>query len=282
MLTSRSTTLRCTTLGPANSAGRLAQRYIFKKISMGRKKTFLERYKKLSLWNRIGLFGSLASIIAGIAFLFPSEKQTISLDKNQVSEVYQAGRDITVNKYKLSIESSNTKPKGDKSVEVIKYKIIDVNKGFMHIKVAKEFLNTKFKIPITLKYKSGRYEPVTLTFTNDPEKGAGIVVTSPERQKTTKVFLNECIRFSGFGPQTYTEDLIFRLYYNKNCVFFVTESGEIQFLDIPPGVSYKPPPIRYGDGFTCVAYFDNENKEDNSKCSTELEELKQYFETYMP
>lgn len=252
---------------------------------MRRKKLFLERYKQLGLWSRIGLFGSLASVIglifAGISLLIPSQKQTIKFDKSQVSESYQAGRDITINKYELSIVSSDNKPNEDNSVKVIKYKIVDANKGFMYIRVAKEFLNTKFNIPLTLKYKSGRYEPVALTFKNDPVKGAGIIITSPERQKTTKIFLNECIRFSGFGPQTYTEDLRFRLYYNNNCVFFVTESGEIQFLNIPPGVSYKPPPIRFGKS-TCMAYFDNERKEDNSKCSTELKELEQYFETFTP
>lgn len=203
------------------------------------------------------------------------------MDKSQVSGIYQAGRDVTVNRYELVVEPSEKRSNTNSPVQVLSYKIVDANKGFMRIKVAKEFLNTKFNIPLTLKYRSGRYEPVTLTFKNDPVKGAGIIVTSPERQKTTKVFFNECIRFSGFGPQTYIEDLIFRLYYNENCVFFVTESGEIQFLNIPHGVSYRPPPIRFGK-LICIAYFDEERKERNSKCSSDFNKLEQYFETYAP
>ena len=251
---------------------------------MGQKKTILERYKKLGLWSRIGLFGSLASVIGliftGISFLMQNDKQTFEVNHVKDSEVYQAGRDITINKYELIVESSDKKSK-ENNIEVLKYKIIDANKGFMYIRVAKEFLNTKFNIPLTLKYKSDKYEPVALTFKNDQSKGAGIIITSPERQKTTKVFLNECIRFVGFGPQTYTEDLRFRLYYNSNCVFFVTESGEIRFCDVPPGTSYKPPPIRFGK-LKCLAYFDNENKEANSKCSSQFKELEEYFETYAP
>ena len=252
---------------------------------MGRKKTLLERYNQLGLWSRIGLFGSLASIgglvIAVITVLLLSQNQTVIIDESQVSGIYQAGRDLTINRYELIVESSEERSNTNNSVQVLSYKIVDATKGFMHIKVAKEFLNTKFNIPLTLKYKSGRYEPIALTFKNDPVKGAGVIVTSPEREKTTKVFLNECIRFSGFGTQTYIEDLIFKLYYDKNCVFFVTESGEIQFQNIPPGVSYRPPPIRFGK-FTCMAYFDEENKESNSKCSSNLNKLEQYFETYTP
>ena len=106
---------------------------------MSRKKTLLERYNQLGLWSRIGLFGSLASIIglviAGISVLLPNQKQTVKMDKSQVSGIYQAGRDVTVNRYELVVEPSEKRSNTNSPVQVLSYKIVDANKGFMRIKV---------------------------------------------------------------------------------------------------------------------------------------------------
>jgi len=189
------------------------------------------------------------------------------------------GGNLTINQYNLIYETTCDLSKAKKDVSVLENNIVDAYKGYMRIRVSKEFLNTNFNIPVTLKYESASYEPVMLTFQNVPIKGAGIIITSPEREKNTSIYLNESfIKYKGFGPQTYTEDLVFKMYYNENHVFVVTESAEIQFLNLPPGSSYKPPPIRYGRNII-VGYFE-ENGIHKKYDPSEVDALEQYFKTY--
>ena len=167
----------------------------------------------------------------------------------------------------------------NKDVEKLDDYIVDVNKGYMRIRVSADFLNSDFDVPVTLKYEGGRYEPVTITFKNDPEKGAGIIVTSPEWEGNIAIYLNEHFRYVGFGTQTYTKDLVFSLYFNKQAVYMVTESGEIQHLNQPKENSYKLPTISYGRNIL-VAPFNPDDLEAKKNAEAEVEELEKYFKTY--
>jgi len=209
-----------------------------------------------------------------------NEINIVDIEKSPGSIVLQPSSNLTVNQYTLIYETAADLSIAQKDVNVLDSNIVDAHKGYMRIRISKEFLNSNFNIPVTLKYESGRYEPVMLTFRNDPIKGAGIIITSPERNKNTSLYLNESfIRYKGFGPQTYTEDLVFKMYYNDNNVFMVTESAEVQFLEVPAESSYKPPPIRYGRNII-VGYFNEDSKNDKINVSSEVEGLERYFKTY--
>ncbi len=149
----------------------------------------------------------------------------------------------------------------------------------MKIRISKVFLNSKFDIPITLKYISGLYEPVMLTFRNHPTKGPEVIISSPEHKNNASIFLYESIKFTGFGPPTYTEDFIFNLYYNESKGFLIPEDGEVRFQNIPPSTSYKLPPIRL-NGPTMIGYFNEEDKDKHIDTTPELEALKKHFQTY--
>lgn len=171
---------------------------------MGRKQSLRERYSRLSLWNRIQFWAA----IVGFVTVFVG-------GMGAALKWLRSNADAPVN-YTLVYSPPNALPEAQRDVQVLKSKIIDARKGYMHVRVSKEFLNRAFDAPVTLRYESGRYEPVAVTFRNDPSKGAGLIITSPEREKSASIFLNECIRFSGFGAQTYTEDLVFSLYYTES------------------------------------------------------------------
>lgn len=172
---------------------------------------------------------------------------------------------------KIFVNNKNEKIDDFKEVGVLEDKIIDAQKGYMRIKVSKNYLNSGFDMPVTLKYKSGRYQPVMLTFTNDKKWGAGVIFTSPEYERRSSIYLNQCIRFEGFGKMTYTKDLIFELYFNDYCIYFITNSGEVKF-------ERQLPPIRYGKQ-KCIGYFE-ENNEKNKQASADFSELEAYFKKY--
>jgi hypothetical protein len=70
---------------------------------------------------------------------------------------------------------------------------------------------------------------------------------------------------------TYTSDLIFELYFNDYCIYFVTNSAEIKF---EKGL----PPIRFGEN-RCIGYFDD-NNEKNKQASADFPALEAYFNKY--
>ena len=193
--------------------------------------------------------------------------------------LYSDLRDICSTTPRFVYETEGNLSKAKRDLEVLESHIVDANKGFMRIRISKEFLNYKFSIPITLRYKSGRYEPVTLTFKNNPTRGPGIIVTSPEREKQVACHLFDGLKFRGFGPPTFAEDLVLRLYYNNKMAFFKAESGLIEFLNTPHG-GYKPPPIFPGHLY--MEYFVELSQEEKARGRSDFEELKKWFEIHRP
>ena len=155
-------------------------------------------------------------------------------------------------------------------IEIIESKIISAQRGYIKIRVATQFLNAVYDDFVSLSYEYERYQPVMLTFVNDTLWGAGVIFSSPEYRNTATVYLNQCFRFKGGGRMTYTEDLVFQLYYNDFCIYLVTNSGAVEF-------EHSLPPLRYGLN-TCIAYFDNDNTDKNSTASKELPRIKAFFE----
>jgi len=171
--------------------------------------------------------------------------------------------------YIKTLLENNREVEDSKEVKVLKDDIVDAQRGYMHIRVSKDYLNNNFKIPLTLKYTHGQYQPVMLTFKDDPKFGAGIIFVSPERKERAEIYLNQCFRFKGFGKMYYTEDLVFEFYYNDYCIYFVTNSAEIQF-------ERQLPPIRYGRNI-CIGYFNQDNKEKNRNASSDFSKLEAFF-----
>ena len=141
----------------------------------------------------------------------------------------------------------------------------------MKIQVSTDYLNSGFDKPVTLQYENRIYLPVMLTFNNDKEYGAGVIFNSPELNNTATVYLNQCIIFEGFDKMTYTKDLIFELYYNDYCMYFIPNDGEVKFEKGLPNVTFN--------GSTCIEYFDKNNIK-NKGASSDLTNLKQYFLKY--
>jgi len=166
-------------------------------------------------------------------------------------------------------DRNNKKVPDFTGVELLQYKILSSQKGYMKIRVSKDYLNTSFNDPITLKYEYMKYQPVMLTFKNDEKWGAGVIFNSPEYKKRAEVYLNQCIRFSGGGKMTYTEDLIFELYFNDYCMYFATISGMLKF-------EHTIPPIRFGRNL-CIGYFDENNSEKNKNASKDFPYLEEFF-----
>lgn len=167
-------------------------------------------------------------------------------------------------------DRNNKKIQDFTGVEVLQYKIVSSQKGYMRIKVSKDYLNTSFNDPITLKYEYGKYQPVMLTFKNDDTWGAGVTFNSPDYQKRAEVYLNQCIRFSGGGKMTYTEDLIFELYFNDYCMYFATISGMVKF-------EHTIPPIRFGRNL-CIGYYNDNDSKKNKNASKDFQHLEKFFE----
>ena len=185
--------------------------------------------------------------------------------------------DITINNT-FMYETSKDLIEAKNEVSVLESHIVDVSKGYMKFKIAKEFLNTKFDIPITLKYKSGRYEPITLTFKNHPTKGPGIIISSPEHEKNISVFLNEYINV-GKALKIYTKDFIFNLYYNESKAFLYAESGEVSYVNNSDSTSSEPSqmPIK---NIVFTGYFNEDRKSITAGTPPELGVLIKYFQTY--
>jgi len=82
--------------------------------------TLLERYKRLTLWNKIGVLGSICSI-AGIAlfFMFRDKSETVpSINQTMVNSPgsMQAGHDININKDRRINDITE-----NKIIKVLKY-----------------------------------------------------------------------------------------------------------------------------------------------------------------
>jgi hypothetical protein len=160
---------------------------------------------------------------------------------------------------------------GTDDVEVVYNKIFDSQKGYMRVKVKKEYLNTNFEIPTTLKYTSGKYQPMLLTFTNDSKWGAGIIFNSPEHSNRASIFLNQQIRFEGFGKMIYIKDLILDLYFNDYCIYLIPKDGMITFDKIPQKIVLNGP--------TCLGYFDEDSPK-NKNATKDLTDIITYFQKY--
>lgn len=72
-------------------------------MDMKSHKTILERYRQLNLWSRIGLWGSLASIVGFLMFLVRPQTQVPAADQKSTvaaspgATVLQSARDIVIN-----------------------------------------------------------------------------------------------------------------------------------------------------------------------------------------
>lgn len=89
-------------------------------MDMKSRKTILERYRQLNLWSRIGLWGSLASIIGFLVFLVRPQTQVPAADQRSTvtaspgATVLQSARDIVIN----PPTATSTKPDaGQQSLE---------------------------------------------------------------------------------------------------------------------------------------------------------------------
>ena len=157
------------------------------------------------------------------------------------------------------------------------YDIIDSQTGFMKVRVSQAYLNTRFSSKRTLSYGRREYEPLLLTFSDDAQLGPGVIISSPEPDRNSRVFIDQCIRFEGFGPKTYTSDMVFTLYYKGDCVYFAPEVS-FSFLNLPDPNGYKPPPIRYGAGEVCLSYFSTKA----SHVCQPISEVEEYFRGRTP
>ncbi|MBN1818834.1 MAG: hypothetical protein JW828_15840 [Sedimentisphaerales bacterium] len=238
---------------------------------MSRKKqNLIDRFKKLTLWNKLGVIAALLTMISVGTWFTPKKWIWNSVKNSPGSMVYQSEGDINITYQSNFYNKDNDIIADFKDIEVLDNKIIDASKGYMKIRVSKEYLNTEFDRPVTLKYEARKYQPVLLTFTNHETKGAGIIVSSPERVGNAEIFLYECFKFIGFGKRTHTSDLVFKLYYNDYCAYFVTESGTFQYE--------RAQRLEWGKN-TLIGYF-NKNDPRNKNASKDFSDLEKYFKKY--
>ena len=247
---------------------------------MVKRKSLLSRYGQLSIWNKLALWGAIASIVGFIVMiLLKNSSQRVTVVDSPKSTVQQAGRDIIVHHHyyepKFYDEDNNELPEF-KDVIVLSQNILSSQAGYMRIKVSKILLNTSPERSVTLKYKSGGYEPVMLTFKKDRKWGPGIIFTSPEHERKTEIYLFQCFRFQVGGKMTFIKDFIFDLYYNDICVYLCTKSGEIRWEYPSNYAGYRMPPVKFGEN-TCLGFFDPHAKDKNNDASKKLDELKKLF-----
>jgi len=238
-----------------------------------------EPHSKLTHWGSIAsIIGVFLAIYFGlIPILSSNNKNIVDINNSSGNTVLQDTGDVTINN-NFIYETSKDLTEAKNEVTVLESHIVDASKGYMKIKIANDFLNSKFDIPITLKYKFGRYEPVTLTFKNHPTKGPGIIISSPEHEKNVSVFLNDFINV-GNAHKIYTKDFIFNLYYNESKVFLYAESGEVSYVNNSDSTSSEPfnMPIKY---IVFTGYFNEDSKSITVGTPPELGELIKYFQTY--
>ncbi|MFB0555343.1 MAG: hypothetical protein ACETWQ_18715 [Phycisphaerae bacterium] len=207
-----------------------------------------------NIWIIIGIiFGAIAAFSLPYGFYLKSQENSR----------------LSIDYLKTFLDNENKELDNFEQVKVLNDDIVNAQRGYMRIKVSKDYLNESFKSPVTLKYTHGKYQPIMLTFKDHEEFGAGVIFVSPERDRKAEIYLNQCFRFKGFGKMYYTEDLIFEFYYNDYCVYFVTNSAEIRF-------ERQLPPIRYGRNI-CIGYFDQNNKARNKNASADFPRLENFF-----
>lgn len=232
-----------------------------------RKRSWRSRFRQLTPWNKLGVVGALVTCVSVLTWFIPNRGCEPSVEDSPGSVVHQGAGDINVT-YTYHFYDAADRPITEfKGVEVLNHRIVDANRGYMKIRVSKEYLNTEFGRPVTLKYESREYQPVLLTFTNHETRGPGIVIASPEHKGNAEIFLYEQFRFTGFGKRTHTSDLVFTLYYNNYSAYLVTESGTF--------VYEKGPPMGWGKCIL-IGYF-NESDPRNKNASKDLPALEAYF-----
>jgi hypothetical protein len=245
-----------------------------------KRKSLISRYNKLSIWNKVAIWGAIASIV-GLILMIQSKNssQRVTVVDSRNLAILQPGNDIHIHYYEQKFFDENNKELLNfKDLIVLSQKILSGKMGYMRIKVNKILINTSDERFVTLKYKSGEYEPVTLTFKNDRKWGPGIIFTSPEYERRTEIYLFQCFRFNVGGKMIFTEDFIFNLYYNDICLYLVTQTGEIRW-EYPPHYSgYRMPSVKFGEN-TCLGYFDPNAKEKNIRASERLVALKKLLGT---
>ena len=241
---------------------------------MDRRKGIRPGYKRLGPTARFVLQLTAVGLLLMIIFFVyqcattATKKDQIAAQRDRETKHAQEMRALSEVKAILYDKEKNQVTDSN-DVKVLSQNIISAKKGYMRIAVSKSYLNTNFDDPLTLRYESGRYQPVAVTFENDAQWGPGVILTSPEHENTAKVYLNQQIRFRGFGKMTWAEDLVFKLYYSDYFRCFVPESGEVRF-------EHGLPPIRYGR-IKCLGYFDEEDQERNRGASKDFEELEAFF-----
>jgi hypothetical protein len=153
-------------------------------------------------------------------------------------------------------------------VKVEQHDVIDSQRAFLKVRVSKDYLNSSFVSRRTLAYGNRRYQPLLLTFQSDPQKGPGVLVSSPDEGRNTHVFLDEQIRFRGFGTRTFTSDMLFNLYIWDQCVYFM------------PTVSVafeSGPKFNLGPNNVHMAYFQGPVSDLGPLCSKQVEHVKEFF-----
>jgi len=220
------------------------------------------------------IVGGYILILIGSLLVWQGNKINISkqskISENRITQEVRKQTEKMITIFRTTFTDLNNKELSNfTEVKVLSQKILSAQRGYMKIEVDKNYLNRNFDDPITLNYKSGKYQPVMLTFINDKKWGAGVVFTSPEYERKAAIYLNQCFRFGGGGKMIYTSNLIFELYYNDYCIYFVTQSGEIRF-------EHTLPPMSYGKNL-CIGYFNEDDKERNKRASTEFPELERFF-----
>jgi hypothetical protein len=72
----------------------------------------IERYRRLNIWNKLGVWGSLASVLGFAAFLLwpigskPTTSSTAFIDRSPGATIMQSGRDLIVNQSPKAFNNS--------------------------------------------------------------------------------------------------------------------------------------------------------------------------------
>jgi hypothetical protein len=170
------------------------------------------------------------ALLSAWYFASRSGDNQIKLDNSSNNQVYQLRDNAVVN---LQYFQSGQELYNFDGLEIIDANIVDAQSGYMKIKIDRNFLNKGIDDPVTLSYKHGIYQPVLLTFRNDPEGGPCINFVSPEHSRPGEVCLRKIKAFGAVRGKEliWLSDCVCEIYYDERYLLLAGVEGELEWRD---------------------------------------------------
>jgi hypothetical protein len=178
-------------------------------------------------------------------------------------------------------DKENKELVGFEGVQILQDQIFNNNRGYIKIKIQKNYLNSKFSTPVTLKNSNRGFQPITVICDSDPDRGPGFFVVLPDKEARTVFYFSDFLKFENLGELIYIEDFVFEIFFNKSSFYFLTISGAIKLEQTHPHGTRFLNPFRIGTNLFARP-FDNKSYEAAYNMFPDLASFfgKDYSETF--